>query len=145
MKNILIDTSAFYALADRSDTYHSKALKFYEKNLQKRRFITTDYILVEVWILINHRLGRREAMEFWSGLRKGIIPILGIQKEDLELAFQVAKEFEDQDFSLVDATTFALMQRMSIKEAFTFDVHFSVFRHGPGRKDHFKCLPEDLT
>lgn len=144
MKSILVDTSAFYALADTSDTYHSKALKFYEENLQKRRFITTDYILIEVWILINHRLGLRKSMEFWSGLRKGIIPILGIQKEDLDLAFQIAEEFEDQDFSIVDAAAFALMQRLEIKEVFTFDTHFLVFRYGPEKRNHFKCLPEGL-
>ena len=45
---------------------------------------------------------------------------------DLEdQARQILRKYDDQDFSYVDAVSFALMQEIKITEAFAFDRHFN--------------------
>lgn len=138
---VLVDTSALYALADASDAYHQPAKTYYTRSYPEVEFVTTDYILVETWILIRYRMGRNHAMTFWEGLRSGIVPVLAIQHADLERAFQIARDYRDQDFSIVDCTTFAFMERCGIKAAFSFDAHFNFYRYGRGRKSSFQKVP----
>jgi predicted nucleic acid-binding protein len=54
---------------------------------------------------------------------------------DLEAAWQIGAAYPDQDFSLVDRTSLAIMRRLGIERAASFDEHFAIFRFGPnGRK-----------
>ena len=47
----------------------------------------------------------------------------------------------NQDFSLVDRTSFALMQRLGISRVITFDSDFAIYRYGRGRRLAFEVLP----
>ncbi len=104
-------------------------------------FVTTDLIVAETWALLNSHLGRQAALVFWETLRETRIPILTIEPANLEAAWHIAQAFPDQPFSLVDCTTFALMERLGIHEAFAFDAHFLVYRFGPGRQRALRRLP----
>mgnify|MGYP000383640430 CR=1 FL=1 len=46
----------------------------------------------------------------------------------------------DQDFSLVDAVNFAAMERLGIKKAFTFDMHFRIYRFGREKQEKFEVI-----
>jgi len=47
IENAFIDTSAFYALMDRSDSYHEKAKKLWGLLLDEEVYLkTTNYIIV---------------------------------------------------------------------------------------------------
>ena len=59
---------------------------------------------------------------------------------DLEAAWTIGERFPDQDFSLVDRTSFALMERLGISRVISFDADFAVFRYGHGRKSAFEVL-----
>ena len=43
-----------------------------------------------------------------------------------EQAEQILARYADQDFSLADAVSFAVMRRRTIAEAFAFDRHFLI-------------------
>ena len=137
----LVDTGAFYALADGSDMMHDLAVAFYSEYCERGEFVSTDYILIETWSLIHGRLGRHQAMVFWRSMRTGMIPLLGVQRADLELAWEIAESYPDQKFSLVDCTTFALMERTGIRHVFAFDDHFLYYRYGRDRQEHFTRVP----
>jgi hypothetical protein len=64
--------------------------------------------------------GRSAAITFWETLRDIRTPILTVEPVDLETAWQILQSFADQTFSFVDCTTFALMERVGIHEAFAF-------------------------
>ena len=138
---ILVDTGAFYALADKSDTLHLRARNFYSGHYAEGKFVTTDYILIETWILLKYRLGRKAAMLFWKNLMSGMIPVFGVQRVDLIKALSISQDFKDQDYSIIDCTTFALMNRTGIVDVFAFDEHFRSYRYGIGRKGYFNVLP----
>ena len=140
MNRVFVDTSAFYALADESDHNHPQAKEVYE-SLIKVSLVATDYVLLECWFLIGSHLGREKAIRFWDGLRSGIVDMVNINAQDLNQAREIIDRFPDQDFSLVDAASFAVMEREGIKTVFTFDSHFLVYRFGKDDKQHFEVIP----
>jgi predicted nucleic acid-binding protein len=48
--------------------------------------------------------------------------------------------WSDQDFSIVDRTSFAVMNRLGIDRAASLDDHFAVFRFGPRRRQSFTIV-----
>jgi predicted nucleic acid-binding protein len=136
-----VDTSAFYALADASDRHHSAARKVYEELIGKEELITTDYVLLECWFLISHHLSRNAALKFWDFLLSGAVELVMAERKDLENARKIVAEYGDQDFSLVDAVNFAVMERLGIKKAFTFDAHFHIYRFGREKQERFEVIP----
>ncbi len=138
---MLVDTGAWYALADTSDRYHEEAKRFYTEQAGRTSFVTTEMIVAETWALLSAHLSRPAALTFWGTLRDARIPVVTADPVDLEAAWHIAQAFQDQAFSFVDCTTFALMERLGIHEAFAFDAHFLVYRFGPGRQRAFRRRP----
>jgi predicted nucleic acid-binding protein len=135
--SLFVDTSAWYAAADSGDRSNSRAVEVLSRG---DRLVTSDNVLVETWTLIRHRLGRIAAEQFFDGLRGGVATIEAVTLADLESAWTIGRDFPDQDFSLVDRTSFAVMQRLGVLTAASFDDDFAVFRFGRGRDRAFEIL-----
>jgi hypothetical protein len=142
--NTFVDTSAFYALADESDRNHRQAKAAYGK-LTRERLVTTDHVLVECWFLMGSHLGRDAAIRFWEALRSGIVSLVEVTRPDLDRAHAIIEQFPDQTLSLVDATSFAVMEREGIERAFVFDAHFPVHRFGRNNERGFSTVPEQRS
>ncbi len=132
-----VDTSAFYAAADRSDRNNDRAMALIT---QQDRVITSDHVLVETWLLVRRRLGETAAERFWDGIRSGAATIEYVGPADMENAWATGEIFADQDFSIVDRTSFAVMQRLGVHRAISFDSDFAIFRFGPRRDRAFEVL-----
>ncbi len=141
MNKVFVDTSAFYALADESDRNHRRAKDVYG-GLNNVSLVTSDYVLLECWFLIGSHLGREKAIRFWDALRMGIVDTVSVTARDLDYAREIIDRFSDQDFSLVDASSFAVMEREGVKTAFTFDSHFRIYRFGKDKRRHFDVIPQ---
>lgn len=139
--SILVDSAAWYALADKSDALHHEATAFLKTHLRESAWLTTHPIMMETWALINRRLGRAAAMTFWERLRSGGVEVVPLEAADWEAAWRIAIAFPDQDFSVVDCTSFAIMERLGLTHVFTFDDHFLVYRYGARRQQALICLP----
>src|SRR5207249_7512632 len=77
---------------------------------------------------------------FWEGLRSGIAVIETVTLADLEVAWDMGVSWRDQEFSIVDRTSFAVMRRLGIDRVASLDAHFAVFRFGPKRRQSFHVL-----
>jgi len=55
--NIFVDTGAFYALADTSDTHHYSASEYYTLAIKEHQLFTSSFVLIETWLLIRNKLG----------------------------------------------------------------------------------------
>lgn len=139
--SVLVDTGAWYALADTSDGHHKAARAFYAQRAGSAAFVTTDLVLAETLALLSAHLGRPAGVTFWGTLRETKIPVLTPEPADLEAAWHITQAYDDQAFSFVDCATFAMMERLGIDDAFAFDAHFLVYRFGPGRRKKFRRLP----
>lgn len=102
--------------------------------------VTSDHVLVETWTLLHHNLQRNAAERFWEGLRSGVAIIEAVGLADLEVAWEIGNSWRDQDFSIVDRTSFAVMRRLGIDHVASLDEHFSVFRFGPNRRQSFNLV-----
>ncbi len=65
-KAVLVDTSAYYAIKDKDDAFHSDALNFIKTNTFPT--ITTNLIVIETLNLFNKRLGHYHAVEIGEEL-----------------------------------------------------------------------------
>lgn len=122
MAQVLVDTSAIYALIDRDDTYHRKAAAIL-RSLPRRglRPLLTNFIIAETHVLLLSCLGAETARNW---LLSQIWPVEPVIPHDEEKAKDIIRRYVDKTFSYADATSFALMERLGIKEAFAFDPHF---------------------
>lgn len=102
--------------------------------------MTTDHVVVETWLLVNARISRFVALQFWERIRVSDIHIEFVAFADLEMAWEVCKRFEDQDFSIVDASSFVVLERLGLTRAASFDSHFAIYRYGPGRSRAFEIV-----
>lgn len=135
-KAIFVDTSAFKALFDFSDEFHPKAAKFLAKiKNEKLQMITSNFILDETYTLIRVRMGKKPAIQFRQDLISSIsiLNVLRITIGDEKSAWDYFAKLPGRGVSFTDCTSFALMKRLEMKEAFAFDEDFA--------KAGFKVLP----
>ncbi|HWH43319.1 MAG TPA: PIN domain-containing protein [Thermoleophilaceae bacterium] len=135
--SLFVDSSAFYAAADDADAGAERARRALAAG---ESLVTTDHVLVESWTLLRWRLGRAEAERFWQGIRGGAARVEPVGLADLDVAWEIGLVFADQDFSLVDRTSFAVMQRLGVVRVATLDDDFAVFRFGPRRERAFHIV-----
>lgn len=135
--SLFVDSSAWYAAADSGDRSNARAKDVLET---ADALVTSDHVLVETWLLVNRRLGARAAEAFWGALRSGVASIVPVTTADLDVAWEIGEAFADQGFSLVDRTCFAVMQRLGVHRAATFDDHFAVVRFGPRLSRAFETV-----
>jgi len=124
-EKVFIDTSAFYALMDRSDRYHQSAGKLWTHLLDNGCYLTTsNYVTVETLALLQNRLGF-EAADLWSRDVLGIVETFWIDEVLHNLAFEIWFSLGRRKLSFVDCTSFVIMRHDKTEKVFGFDQHFS--------------------
>jgi hypothetical protein len=129
---ILVDTGAFYALADRADRHHAVASACLRE--LDDRLATHPLVAAEAWYLLESRLGRHAARRFTEQLAGGRIDLLPVEASDYAAALVIEQRYENLSLGLTDAVSFALCDRERITTVFTFDrKDFGAFRPARGR------------
>ena len=125
---VFVDTSAWYALADRGDTFHSQAVQRLRRLLDEgRALVTTNHIAGETYTLLRVRFGSATAQDFLRRIRgSAFTQRVFVPEAWEEAAEDLLLQYGDQGLSYVDATSFIAMRRLRLQEAFAFDRHFAV-------------------
>ena len=122
---IFVDTAALYALADAADPNHQAARTTLEQlRAADAALVTHEYVLVETTALIQRRLGLTALRLFVDGL----LPLIEVIWVDAHLHTEAREALlaaGRREVSLVDWTSFLLMRRLGIAQAFTFDADFA--------------------
>jgi predicted nucleic acid-binding protein len=123
---VFVDTGAFFAIENERDRYHVEALDArHEFMARGERLVTSDYVLDEVYTLIRMRVGHAAAVDFGESIRASrFFRVEQVTTADFETAWRIFRRYDDQPFSFTDCTSFALMERLKIGVAFTFDRNY---------------------
>lgn len=119
-----VDTSAFIAFLDRSDSYHALFRRLFSA---PPRLMTSALVVAEGhgWFL--RRYDRNRATQFLAFL--DALPDLSIKGFDgveLAKASEVAKKYADQKLTLADAHGIALIRESRIASCWSTDRHLSL-------------------
>jgi uncharacterized protein len=135
--SVFIDSSVWFSAAVVRDHDNIRAKSILQST---RDHVTSDHVLVETWLLLNSRYRREVAERFWDELQRGGVHVEMVTAADLQAARAIGATFSDQTFSIVDRTSFAVMERIGIVEAASFDKDFAVYRYGPNREKAFNVI-----
>lgn len=134
-----VDSSVWFASVVTRDRNNARA-KEVLRQATARGLITTDHVIVETWLLLNRRQHRPAAEAYWGAIRRGVAQVEFATLADWQTAWAIGEAFADQDFSLVDRTSFAVMERLGLTRVASFDRDFAVYRYGRNRDRAFEVL-----
>lgn len=124
MNTIFIDTSAFFSLLDADDAGHRKVADAWTDMIGSEAFlVTSNYVLVETFALVQNRLGIDAVRLF----QEDLIPLLDVRWIGAPVhsaATSALLAAGRKQLSLVDCSSFEVMRQAGIKRAFTLDGHF---------------------
>jgi predicted nucleic acid-binding protein len=124
---LFVDTSAWYALALPRDPAHVRLARTLRDRVSRGvRIVITNLIVAETHALLLRRVGRGPA-EAFARVVCGPPNLVVSSTPELEAAAldEWIGRFDDQDFSLADAVSFAVMAERGIREALTQDRQFA--------------------
>ncbi len=125
---VFVDTSAYLALLARNDQYHQQAADILQLLLQERvPQFTTNTVMIEAHALILSTLGIGPGQSFLRAAGAGGTSIIRSRASDEERAREIIYHYDDKDFSMTDAISFVVMERLPITRASTFDRHFAQY------------------
>ena len=125
---IFIDTSAYYALYRIDDKHHQKALKIAKNILHSTdEQITTNIILTECLTLISMRVSKKESLQLGKIIHGSKARIVFINQHYHQKAFDIFQKITGKNVSFADCTSFAVMETLGIKKAFSFDEDFKKY------------------
>jgi len=127
VKSVFVDSSGFFALLVQEDQFHEHAhALFQQANTERWRLVTTNVVVIEAYalFLIRSHSRRRDAIKFLDMIAADKYRIERIRKADEDRAIALVHAHEDKAYSLCDALSFIVMERLQIREAIAFDRHF---------------------
>jgi predicted nucleic acid-binding protein len=127
-RRVFVDSSSYLALLDADDEHHREATEILQELAQARyRQFTTNVLLIESHALILSVLGRAQAAQFLQDMHESNTVVIRARASDEERAKQILFQYTDKEFSFADAISFAVMERLDIRLAFTFDRDFAQY------------------
>lgn len=129
MQRVFVDTGGFVALLVAEDQMHSRAEALFASASRERwALITTNAVVIETYsvLLARARDGRRAAVAFLDAVEASAhaLVVEPIRTDDEINAATLVRTHEDKSYSLCDALSFVVMERLGITEAIAFDRHF---------------------
>lgn len=122
---ILIDTSALFALINRDDPHHTQAVRLHQALIhRKATLVLPNFLLAETHTVLLKRVGASAAREFLHAAARDFV-IERVTLEDERTAYTILSHpLESEGVSYFDAVAAAVAERLGIKEIFSFDRHF---------------------
>lgn len=135
---IFVDTSFWVALRNRRDRHHEQATLLVGEH-QADALITTNHVRGETWTYLRRRAGHRSAVGFLEAIERSPRVRLVVVNEAAEAeALRWLRMHDEREYSFVDATSFATMRQLKIRDALAFDGDFAaagfVERRAPGSR-----------
>jgi uncharacterized protein len=117
---IFVDSSFWIAHAMPADSYHVDAARLTQKH-ERARLATSNLVLGETWSFLRRLEGRQRAFDWLDRtLAEVRVAVERVDEEIESQAWVWLRTHEERPFFFVKATSFALMHRLGITQAFAF-------------------------
>ena len=122
---IFADTSFWVAARFRRDERHHEAIELLKEH-REQTLLTTNHVRGETWTFLRRRDDHTGAVEYLDMLdRTRRIRVERVSERLEDEALKWLRRHDEREYSFVDATSFALMRSLRIREALAFDGDFS--------------------
>lgn len=123
---VFADAGYLIALDSERDQHHAQAVRHWnEFGRTGPTLVTTTFVLAEVIAVFNNRSGHAKAVEIGRRFFDSKdVRLIHPNEEVCRAAFDYLEARPDKEYSLADCISFAVMERLRIREALSFDAHF---------------------
>ena len=129
---LFVDTSAWFAYANRADVEHAAVREALESF--RGRLVTSNFVFDETVTLCLYRLGREAAIRVGDTLQASrAVELVRATPEDERSAWGLFRERVDKTYSFTDCVSFVVMKRLGIGQAAALDEDF--------RREGFQVVP----
>lgn len=125
-RDLFVDTSGFFALLAQRDPKHQAARRILRRaKTDKRRLVTTDYVLDETATLLKAR-GEARLVEplFERVFQSDACRVQWTDEERFTGLRAMFLKHGDKAWSFTDCLSFLVMKELALREALTTDQHF---------------------
>lgn len=134
----LVDTGIIYALADRNDKWHGRAVGFVSGF--RGRLVVPWAVIPEACYLLNAYLGQAAELAFVKSLVDREMAVERLDGQDLVRTAEIMKRYPGANVGFVDASVAAMAERLKITVLLTTDRrHFSIIK--PAHCVRFTMVP----
>jgi predicted nucleic acid-binding protein len=123
---IFVDSGAWLASLVPTDPDYAAATTWFQQNSEP--LLTTDYVVDETLTLLTVRGQKPRAIAFAAAVIAGHLATLHfIRRDDFDRAWEIFRDYLDKQWSFTDCTSMAVIERLGITTALSFDQHFRQF------------------
>lgn len=125
-QGVFVDTSAWVACFAPRDQHHAAALSIWRQLASaQRRLVTSDYVVDETLTLMRLRAGHEAAERAGDALfSTALVQLIYVGEEGVHEGWALFKQLSRPGVSFTDATSFAIMRHLGLREVFGFDADF---------------------
>jgi uncharacterized protein len=123
---IFVDTGLWIAWMDERDQWRQDAMRGMAiLKAQRRSLVTTNWVLAEAYTGLVDRIARGAIARLRAMVEGStLIRVIWIDRLIEELAWRKFLQYDDKNVSMVDCTSFVVMEQLGLSTAFTFDRDF---------------------
>ncbi len=122
---IFVDTSFWVALRIPRDSRHAEATALL-RSVGEMHLVTSNHVRGETWTFLRKRAGHASAVACLQAIAASPrLDVVHVPGDLEEVALAWLHRHDERRYSFVDATSFAVMRSMKIKDALAFDGDFS--------------------
>jgi predicted nucleic acid-binding protein len=121
---IFVDTSAWFAYANRGDPEHRAVREVLRR--KGIRLVTSNFVFDETVTLCRARLGHAAAAQVGAVLRENpAVDLVRLSADDEGRAWELFLARSDKEYSFTDCTSFVLLRRMHLDICLALDDDFA--------------------
>ncbi len=130
---ILTDTGPLLALLDRRDAHHQRCVDML-KHLPPEPMLTTWPCFTEAMYLLGAAGGYHFQSFLWKLVEDGHLKLHDMTAAEMKRMNELMRKYQDTPMDMADASLVALADSMSLKQIFTIDSDFYIYRLADGSK-----------